>query len=350
MTREEPSQENRKPDQTLMAIFFPIILAFGFGLHFLRINPQMVSSKKSMMNGEWNHQFEKALNDTSPLAKEAISLWSAFEYKIFSTGRKGVLIGQKGWLFSDEEFHTSTNFQAEIQKKLQYIVEVKKILQSKGIQLLVVPIPAKARVYSELLGRYQVPNSWKSVYSAFLASLRKQGVLTVDALAALETAKKQGFVFLKSDTHWTPLGAKAVAKSIQEVTKSLSLTRVKIIKLASFKKEYSGDLAKFIPLGRYGAIETELLEIPRVEISSTSNSLFGDAPIEVTLVGTSYSANTNFGFASELKAAFSSDVLNLALEGKGSIVPMQVFLKNLPNPLPKLVIWELPERFLPVAW
>jgi alginate O-acetyltransferase complex protein AlgJ len=345
MSRENTNQEN----QIAVIIFFLIILILGFGFNFLTIDSKVLPKNQDVLTGEWNRQFEKLLSDSSPLTKEAISLWSAFEYTIFSTGRKGVLIGSDGWLYSDEEFNKAPNFEAEIQEKVQYIVDVKKTLKDKGIRLLVVPIPAKARVYPEFLGRYLIPDYWKPVYSAFLASLEQKGVWAVDTLTALESAKKEGAVFIKTDTHWTPLGAQAVAKSIQSVTKSLSLTRVQTTRLESIRKEYSGDLAKFIPLGRYGAIKTEFLEVPRVEISSSSSGLLGDTPIEVALVGTSYSANTNFGFDDELKSVLGLDVLNLALEGKGAVIPMQMFLKTLPQPLPKLVIWELPERFLPIV-
>ncbi len=345
MSRENTNQGN----QITIIIFFLTILTLGFGLNFLTLNSKLMPKNQSVLTGEWNRQFEKLLSDSSPITQEAINLWSAFEYAIFSTGRMGVLVGDEGWLYSDEEFAKAPNFEAEIQKKIQYIVDVKKILENKGIQLLVVPLPAKARVYPEFLGRYRVPDYWKPVYSAFLASLEQKGVWAVDTLTALEKAKKEGAVFVKTDTHWTPLGAQAVAKSIQSVTESLSLTRVQTTRLESSRKEYSGDLAKFIPLGRYGAIKTEFLEIPRVEISSSSGGLLGDAPIEVALVGTSYSANTNFGFADELKSALGLDVLNLALEGKGFVAPMKSFLSIVLDTTPKLAIWEVPERLLAIV-
>lgn len=349
MSREISNQKSQKESHISVTIFFLTILLLGFGVNFLTINIKLMPKNRDILTGELNRQFEKLLTDSLPLNKEAINLWSAFEYTVFSTGRKGVLVGDQGWLYSDEEFSKAPNFEVEILKKIQYIVDVKKILGDKGVQLLVVPIPAKARVYPEFLGRYRFPNYWKPVYSAFLSSLEKKGVWTVDTLSALEITKKEGAVFMKTDTHWTLLGAQAVAKSIKNVTQLLSLTRVKVTRLESSRKKYLGDLAKFIPLGRYGAIEAELLEVPRVETSSSSNNLLGVTPIEVILVGTSYSANTNFGFSDELKSALDLDVLNLALEGKGFATPMKYFLESLVDSAPKLVIWEIPERFLPAT-
>ena len=85
--------------------------------------------------------------------------------------------------------------------------------------------------------------------------------------------------------------------------------------------------------------------------SGSGGLLGGDAPA-VTLVGTSYSANARWGFESQLKATLGTDVINAAQEGKGPMIPMREYLKSAAyrNAPPKLVLWEIPERFLSTAY
>ena len=68
----------------------------------------------------------------------------------------------------------------------------------------------------------------------------------------------------------------------------------------------------------------------------------------MTLVGTSYSANTNWNFEGFLKEYLETDVLNMADQGLGPLVVMDKYLENdaWKNSPPRLVIWEMPERYL----
>ena len=81
----------------------------------------------------------------------------------------------------------------------------------------------------------------------------------------------------------------------------------------------------------------------------------GEDTLAVTLVGTSYSAKSKsnvWHFDDALAQALGTEVLNAAQEGKGPILPMREYLKSQDrqdNP-PQVVIWEIPERFLRVAY
>ena len=72
----------------------------------------------------------------------------------------------------------------------------------------------------------------------------------------------------------------------------------------------------------------------------------------MVLLGTSFSADRRWNFDGALKQALAVDVQNLAEQGQGPIVPMTRFLTDY-LPLSanlKLVIWEIPERYLSVAY
>jgi alginate O-acetyltransferase complex protein AlgJ len=310
-------------------------------------------SGKSLTNGEASHALEAELDKNVPVRQPSIDAWGVLEYNLFKNGRTGVLVGQDGWLFTDEEFKRPKRFDQEIAAKLEYISQVKKTLEANGTKLAVVVVPAKARVYTKQLGRYKRPSYWENVYASFQAGLKQRGVIAPDTLSVLETAKTSGDLFLKTDTHFTPIGARVIAASIAQAIKAanLNLTAASFAEVQGKPVEHSGDLLKYIPMGKQQASgpKPDALTSSTVE-GSSGGGLLGDAQLEVALVGTSYSANDKFGFPGSLKLELGADLLNAAQEGKGPIVPMREYMKTFKENPVKLVIWEIPERFLPVAY
>jgi alginate O-acetyltransferase complex protein AlgJ len=67
----------------------------------------------------------------------------------------------------------------------------------------------------------------------------------------------------------------------------------------------------------------------------------------VALVGTSFSAKSDWNFLGFLQNALAAEVLNFSAEGQGPFAPMQTFLASdtFKNTPPKLVIWEIPVRY-----
>jgi alginate O-acetyltransferase complex protein AlgJ len=305
---------------------------------------------KTLLNGARSKALETDLEKAFPIRQAAINVWGSFEFSVFGNGRKGVLVGSDGWFYSSEEFERVKNFDTEITGKLEYVAQVKKTLEQAGAKLAVVLVPAKARVYPEHLGRYSRPKYWDDVYPKFLLGLQARGVIAPDLLNAM---KSRAEMFLKTDTHWTPKGARVAAQALAETVKPLLEFQTQTFRQKPGKIEsHVGDLLKFIPLASFSVQPTpDKLETPIVEgAESGGTGLFGASKIEVALVGTSYSANAKFNFAGALKLELQTDLLNLALEGKGPITPMREFLKTLKDNPVKLVIWEIPERFLPVAY
>lgn len=66
------------------------------------------------------------------------------------------------------------------------------------------------------------------------------------------------------------------------------------------------------------------------------------------LVGTSYSANELWDFPGALRKHLGRDLINVAEEGDGPLVPMVSYLNSsdFENHPPQVVIWEFPERYL----
>jgi alginate O-acetyltransferase complex protein AlgJ len=289
----------------------------------------------------------------------AIEIWGIIEYRLFNNGRPGVLIGDNGWLFTDEEFQFYAHEADHISEKVDFVAAIHRQLEESQVSLLVTVIPAKARVYSEYLGRYTLPSYTQHRYEHFIEALRAQGVTVTDVLPALVASKQHEPVFLRTDTHWTPFGAKivaqAIAESIDEHFPQLALAASQVETHFVSQEKYEGDLLSFIPLGNSRNLALPADELARYETTlSTSGGigLFSDISIPVALVGTSYSANQLWLFEGFLKDALQADVLNMASEGEGPFVPMITFIESdeYTNNMPKLVIWEIPERFLPMAY
>ena len=124
--------------------------------------------------------------------------------------------------------------------------------------------------------------------------------------------------------------------------------------------ERQGDLTTFIASGTMPAalgmgpesVQPWRAEAPAQAVSA--DDLFGDSQIPIVLVGTSYSANVEWGFAEALKTALGSDVLNVAEEGLGPVAPMRAYLASdgFRDQPPTTVIWEFPIRYLatPGVW
>ncbi|WP_424949840.1 alginate O-acetyltransferase AlgX-related protein [Deinococcus sp.] len=311
---------------------------------------------KSVMLGSWQTAFEHTYDQLHPVRTPGVDGFGVVNYALFREGRPGVLIGQGGWLYTTEEFQTALTDAAEISGKLAEIGRVRATLATRGTRLLVLLVPAKSRVYPEHLGRYRWPAVKRNVYEAFRRQLQNDGVLAPDLLPALVAAKSRGEVFLHTDTHWTPLGAQVAAGLVEEsltgLTPRLELPKTAFTLQLSPAVSHAGDLLKYVPLGGWqsqmGPVP-DRLSTPNVRAAVTPENglLGGDAP-SVTLVGTSYSANARWGFEALLKHALATDLINAAQEGKGPMIPMREYLTSstYKTSAPKLLIWEIPERFL----
>ncbi len=119
------------------------------------------------------------------------------------------------------------------QSVVQAIVRFHNQLQQRGLKLLVVPIPGKASIYPDRLTR-QARQTWQSLHSPteeLLADLEQQGVKSVDlfrvfrdARTELEDTKRRECLYLQTDTHWTPIGARVAADAVAGALQRLGWT------------------------------------------------------------------------------------------------------------------------------
>ncbi len=336
--------------------FLLLVLALGFGAALLTPATFQWPRKGSFLRGEQSARYEKAFNDALPFRDAAIATWGVLEYTVFREGREGVVVGQDGWLFTDEEVAFYGDGAAETARKLAYIKKVRAELAAKNVTLVVALVPDKSRVYAEFVGR-TLPSYTAERYQNFRRKLIQASILAPDLLTPLVGAKGETQVYLRTDTHWTPAGAEVTADTLAGAVRRADVPGLftsEYETTVTGREPYKGDLLSFVPLG---ALQSRLGPAPDgLETRQTrarggaGGGLFGAQTVPVTLVGTSYSANERWNFAGALQRALGADVLNLAAEGQGPLPPMRDYLasRELQDEPPELVVWEIPERYLPV--
>lgn len=138
---------------------------------------------------------------------------------------------------------------------LAAIVDFDRQLKTAGIQLLVVPVPAKASVYPEKLstlvkvGREASPPRLDPFHQEFHRVLRQQGVRLVDLLPVFLKRRddRAGPLYCRTDSHWSGRGVAVAAATILDTLKNAAWRK----RLPRFKSvaetravTITGDLAR----------------------------------------------------------------------------------------------------------
>lgn len=296
---------------------------------------------RNWRDGRYQRDFEDRFATALPTRKPAASVWSAARWVLWGEAAAGAVVGRDGWLFTAEEFTDPSHTRA-LQTELARAHET---LSARGITLLPVIVPDKARMMVDRLPRAR-SNGFAQRYDRALRVIRDGAYPVVDLRPALS---RQGS-YMRTDTHWSPEGAKRSAEAIAAALAGIALPQSVVHTEVLGSAAFQGDLLAFVPTGALQPLvgpKTESIATFRTDLSGAS-ALFGNAHTPVALIGTSFSAKPAFHFEGFLKQALQSDVLNLSTVGQGPFVPMDRFLKGvdtLSSP-PSLVTWEIPERYL----
>ncbi|UJW74934.1 alginate O-acetyltransferase [Rhizobium sp. SL42] len=307
-----------------------------------------------VIDGEATRDLDALYKSELPHRDAAVGVIGNARYALLGSGRKGVIVGDDGWFFTGEEFKRVKP--TDIESAVNQIGEIRKKLAAAGIELVMVPLPAKSDIYTEHLPDMMRNDAMVTAYGDFSTALSQAGMTVVDTRTAMLAAKPKDEVFLKSDTHWTPAGARATAEAVQNTFRQSGILLASEQVTASWETPVDvwGDLTKYITSPDYAprvGLTPESVPIYRASVTEAEGSedIFGsDASVPVMLVGTSYSANENWSFADFLRQTLSTDVVNVAKEGLGPGVPMMDLLEGqvLTDTPPSVIVWEFPVRYL----
>jgi alginate O-acetyltransferase complex protein AlgJ len=297
---------------------------------------------------------------------------------MLGAGNEEVYLGRDGWLFyrPDVDYITGPRFldskivthrahAAGVQPDpLKAIISFRAQLASRGIDLLLVPIPMKPGIEGdELAGTPREKQILQNPsFTEFKARLEKAGVRMFDVeslLSERKTALGAAPLYLKTDTHWRPETMEFVAENLSEFVQpsSHSATSMQMTERAV---SGVGDIARMLKVSE----EPKLYPPQTVtihEISEAKTAWRSSKDANILLLGDSFSNIFSLGALGWGESAGLAEHLSRALGG----IPLDCILRNsdaafatremLSHEMArgrdrlagkKLVIWEFAEREL----
>ncbi|MDT8857107.1 hypothetical protein RNZ50_19125 [Paracoccaceae bacterium Fryx2] len=316
-------------------------------------HPAVVLPDAGLLSGGLTRDLDGIYKKDLPHMGPSFGLIGAARYALLGEARKGAVVGQDGWLFSSEEVRPLPT-DAQLAGVVKTVLGIRAQLLQGGTELVVVPLPAKIDIYRGISPDVAFGEALATLCADFSADLKARGVAVVDARRALLDPVEP--VFFATDTHWTPHGADLVASAIAAsgtiLPGPLSYDRTQ-----AAPKPLTGDLVSFVTTAamapRVGLAVESVIPATQTPVDAGSD-IFGGAATDIVLVGTSYSANPDWGFADALMRTLGRDVVSVAEQGLGPLRPMQDYLAggDFRTDPPAIVIWEMPIRYLtdPALW
>jgi len=284
-------------------------------------------------------------------------------------GNEQVYLGRNGWLFyrPDVDYVTDPPFlkpkimahrahAAAVQSDpVKAIVAFRAQLASRGIDLIVVPVPMKPGAEAvHLSPRARGPEVLQNTsFSEFKARLEQAGVRVFDQ--ATSWSRDQNPLYLQTDTHWRPETMESTAESLAAFIKqpSSSATTLQVI---SRTVSGGGDIARMLKLPKsQDSFPPETVTIHEVSPWRASK----DA--DILLLGDSFSNifslaalgwGESAGFAEQLSRALGGHPLDCILRNSdGAFATREILSRELARGRErlqgkKLVIWEFAAREL----
>ena len=306
-----------------------------------------------ILQGRTAKALENQFNQHLPWRAHLIAGANGTRYLLMRAGNAQVRVGRDDWLFLSDEIQPWPQAAANTAARIKMIAQVQKQLARDGVKLMVLLVPDKIRLYPQHAQHAQDWHYDAARYPQALKLLAAQKIAVVDPLPALQATQQA--TYYRTDTHWNQVGAQIVAQQVAAQAKQLGLNYTPT-EFGPGKRmpeqERAGDLLRLMGLEHSPnwLRPAPDLESP-VKIEQTSadapSSLLDDEGVPVVLTGTSYSWRGQFhGY---LQQALHAKVLNAAKDGAGFWQATRAYLADpaYRGAKPALLIWEIPERFLP---
>jgi alginate O-acetyltransferase complex protein AlgJ len=341
-----------KPRHTIALLGFAASLAVGAWVNVAFLASGAAPRPSAFSSTDWldgaaTAAIDRAYDEALPFRDTGIEVFGSLSWALFGEGRPGVVAGQGGWLFSREEYENDAGSPARTAAAIEAIEGVARLLSARGVALVVALVPPKALLGGETV-RFPLPDEPRGRTERARSALIAAGIAVPDLAAALA----RNTSFLTNDTHWTSAGALLAANAVAGASAGLvALPKTPFTAESQAATEHVGDLMRYVraPFARPSSLPQPDTLAPIFAVGDVdADTLFGGpATAPVALVGTSYSADPRFSFEAALKIALQADVQNFAKEAGGPFQPMADYLAaTAGEEPPKLVVWEIPVRYL----
>lgn len=263
---------------------------------------------------------------------------------------ENVVVGKDNWLFlpGELDFLSKSTFWGEAAATtskaskpdwadpLPAITEFHNALAAKGIELLLVPVPAKGQIYADKL-----PEGSKQPMTAalkeFYAKLGAAGVQVMDLTDDFMAAKATTAMHCQTDTHWTPAAIEMTADKIHD--HAAASDWAKAITPQTFVSEaatlsYKGDLTVLGELD----LPPEELTVNRIgtKAGSELTPLENDADSPILVMGDSHTlfcheaslVTNGGGLSDQLAKRFGTGIDLIGMRGSASSATRITLLTN----------------------
>jgi hypothetical protein len=236
--------------------------------------------------------FRKSLLDeVTSLSEQKIAAVEGAEGWLFLTAELKFL--STGQFWTDSTATVSLPTTSATVDPFAAIVDFNKQLQSLGVHLLLVPVPAKASIYPEkLFSSFQgKPDAIWTDLQRFYRRLADAGVDAVDLLPLLYSARddERGPVYCRTDSHWSNLGCVIAAKAIADHIRSLlpANTPGKYQVLWN-EIAFTGDLVSLLPESTIAKPAQERMQIRQVQTPDGNGVVDPGKDSPLLLIGDSH--------------------------------------------------------------
>ncbi|MEO4045951.1 cell division protein FtsQ [Pseudomonas sp. CAU 1711] len=323
--------------------------------HKVTVQPAQALSWQQVSEGALTHHIAGELASVS-VAQWAADLERAASWLALGDTGPRVRQGCPGWLFLADENRIHPRAEANAQARAEKVAAVRDWLAARDIRLLVALVPDKSRIAAgQLCGVARSPQLAERAVR-WQAALQAAGVTAVDLAPVLQPLGADAY--LRSDTHWSELGAEAAAEALAARVTALGVSPAPAQQLTREvlpEAPRPGDLVRlagldWLPQGLQPAgdrvAESRFSKVEQAEAMS-EDDLFGDSQLpNVALIGTSFSRNSNF--VPFLEQALGASLGNFAKDGGEFSGAARDYFASpaFRETPPQLLIWEIPERDL----
>jgi len=357
----------RKTAMAMIVMFLLLIVIHGTWAVIAQLRP------KSPLRENWSQRESpegyKAitagfLEDSAP-SKWMRQTWGTSLSHLTGDRVANVMFGKDGFLFYLPDFEACMSkpiLAPGSPDVVSNIVEYDKALRSRGIHLVLLPVPTKTAIIPFELDpnypRAAGPAS-NSDYEKWIATLQSQGVDVVDMTDEFWKLAVSGNIpYQTQDSHWTPQAMELTAKRLAEhVTPWLGSYARKQYATHTETIVAQGDLVGLLGLvGDFkhwppmALVETQVLIDGKSERAPDDSDVLvlGDSYTEMGMDKRPWSLGSA-GLPAHLMLDIGADVQYIAGSGalfSGSREALQKQPLTLRNK--KVVVWEFTSRYLPI--
>lgn len=196
---------------------------------------------------------ERFFSDNFPFRDLMLRHIGQIEYSIFNRSQE-VIIGEDGWLSDkkvlSEQLHQLDRVDDErIKEGVLQIKRLETLLESKGIQFLLVVVPMKPSIYPEKFPSKFTKRPVQTGLMRFQQALSKNNVPYIDLVSIFNRHKNEVPLYYKTDMHWNTVAATYSSEAIVNHLSNKQLGKTIWSEEHTVKTgEVSGDELSTIPL------------------------------------------------------------------------------------------------------